>query len=194
MKKSTLLNKGQPIILTTEIINKIIDNKIASVIIPLTNKSNLNNDDYLYCKEPTTAIPIESIEDFKAKSNLNYIEYNNKCYFYGDIDTDVKQAAFKSLPAKQTPKDITRLFLKINSSYICNIKSVDKEAIKTFGCQDKKDFIDMWDSIVYTYLGSTQNSKTKNKLYKTHFSYRNNPLVQIINFDVVDVDEDELGE
>jgi hypothetical protein len=191
LKKSTLLNKGQPIILTTEIINRIIDNQITSVIIPLTNKSNLNNDDYLYCKEPTTVLPIESINDFKSDSNLNYIEYNDKCYFYGDINSNVKMASFKSLSAKQSPKDITRLFLKINSSYICNIKSVSKETLKSFGCSDKKSFVDMWDSIVYTYLGSTQNSKTKNRLYKTHFSYKNNPLVQIITFDIVTVDTDE---
>ena len=177
MKKSTLLNKGQPIILTTEIINRIIDNQVTSVIIPLTNKSNLNNDDYLYCKEPTTVLPIESINDFKSDSNLNYIEYNDKCYFYGDINSNVKMASFKSL--------------KINSSYICNIKSVSKETLKSFGCSDKKSFVDMWDSIVYTYLGSTQNSKTKNRLYKTHFSYKNNPLVQIITFDIVTVDTDE---
>lgn len=193
MKKSTLLNKGQPIILTTEIINKIINKEIVSIIVPVTNKSNLNNDDYLYCKEPITVVPLESIEDFKSNSNLNYIEYNDKCYFYGDIDQDVKMASFKSLPAKQTPKDITRLFLKINSSYICNIKSVNKEALQSFGCSDKKSFINLWESIVYTYLCSTQNSKTRNNLYKNHFSYKNNPLVQIITFDIVDIDENEPG-
>lgn len=191
MKKSTLLNKGQPIILTSNIIDKIIDKKIVSVIVPVTNKSTINNGDYLYCKEPTTVVPIENINDFTSSGNLNYIEYNDKCYFYGDTTTDVKMASFKSLPAKQTPKDITRLFLRINSSYICSIKSVNKEALASFDCKDKKEFIDMWNSLVYTYLGSTQNSKTKNRLYKTHFSYKNNPLVQIIFFDVVDINEEE---
>ena len=191
MKKSTLLNKGQPIILTSEIIDKIIDKKVSSVVIPVTNKSNLNNGDYLYCKEPTTVVPVESIDDFKLDSDLNYIQYNDKCYFYGYVNSDIKRASFKSLPAKQSPKDITRLFIRINSSYICNIKSINKNALKTFDCNNKKEFIDMWDSIVYTYLGSTQNSKTKNKLYKTHFSYKNNPLVQVILFDVIDINEDE---
>ena len=51
MRRSTLLNKSKGILLTTEIVDKIINNEIKSVIIPVTNRNLYSNKDILYCKE-----------------------------------------------------------------------------------------------------------------------------------------------
>lgn len=51
MRRSTLLNKSKGILLTTEIVDKILNDEIKSVIIPVTNRNLYSNNDILYCKE-----------------------------------------------------------------------------------------------------------------------------------------------
>ena len=189
MKKTTLLNKGRPLILTSEQSKNIQNEIISAIITPLTNKELFKPGEYIYCKEPTIIVPTDHKEDFISKYNLdNSMEFKGKCYFYGSIIVD--EEFYIPTISKQMPKDVSRLFLKLTSAYTCNIKSlINTSTMKLIGCNTEEELESLWETIIDNYLYSTKNDKLRNKLSKTLYYYDNDPIVQVIIFDKINLEE-----
>ena len=153
------------------------------------NKELFKPGEYIYCKEPTILVPSEKKEDFMSDYNiLDNVEFKGKCYFYGDINTEDKN--YISYISKQMPKDISRLFLRLTSAYTCNIKSlVNTDIMGIIGCQTEEELRNLWETTVDNYLYSTKSDKLRHKLSKTTYYYNNDPIVQVIIFDRVELEE-----
>lgn len=203
MKKSTVLNKGRSIIISPKILEKIRANKLNTIILPITNKELYEYGDYLYCKESIIAIPNSNVEtisfiktNFKPKiENIVEETYSDGyTYFYNLTNNKVKKYIEshndKFYSVKQCPKDLSRTFLKVNTSCVCDVKSLSDDMLKSLNCKDIKDLIKLWDDIVNYYLDiNTKNESQKTKLYKSSYCYDSNPMVQIINVDNIDIIE-----
>ena len=116
------------------------------------------------------------------------MEFKGKCYFYGSIIVD--EEFYIPTISKQMPKDVSRLFLKLTSAYTCNIKSlINTSTMKLIGCNTEEELESLWETIIDNYLYSTKNDKLRNKLSKTLYYYDNDPIVQVIIFDKINLEE-----
>ena len=146
MRRSTLLNKSKAIILNNHIVDKILNNKLTTVIMPVINKNLFSANDILYCKESVYVVPLNIAEEFEKKNDIER-NLSDKTFSYYYTEKILNLNDFSGV-VKSNTKNTCRCFIKVTKSVLCKTDYITDDIAKSLGFENKKELAENYNSYI----------------------------------------------